>query len=185
MTVIISLKNKYYQQVVPAMKEKFNYHNVLAVPRLIKVVINTGLGQQGKDDNSLKTIINDFSKIAGQRPIATKAKKSISGFKIRQGMIIGLKTTLRRKKMYDFVDRLINIVLPRTRDFRGLSPKMVDRSGNLTIGLKNQLVFPEIKPEQVNTKFGLEITLVSTANNYTEGLALFQELGFPFKKVVK
>ncbi|MCK4967516.1 MAG: 50S ribosomal protein L5 [Candidatus Aenigmarchaeota archaeon] len=185
MTVVISLKNKYDQQVVPAMKEQFGYTNSLAVSNLTKVVINTGLGQRGKEDNLLKTIINDFTKITGQKPIITKAKKSISGFKIREGMTLGLKTTLRRKKMYDFVDRLINIILPRTRDFRGLSPKMVDRSGNLTIGLKEQIVFPEIKPEQVTTKFGLEITLVNTAKNYSEGLALFQQLGLPFKKIIE
>ena len=185
MTTVISLKNKYVQQVVPAMKEQFGYTNSLAVPSLVKVVINVGLGQKGKEDNLLKTIINDFTKIAGQKPIITKAKKSISGFKIREGMIVGLKTTLRRKKMYDFVDRLINIILPRTRDFRGLSPKMVDRSGNLTIGLKEQAVFPEIKPEQVTTKFGLEITLVNTAKDYSKGLELFRQLGFPFKKVIR
>jgi large subunit ribosomal protein L5 len=184
---MLRLQEKYQKETIPAMKEKFGYENIMAVPRVERVVLNTGFGRliAGKTAEEQKkildNILNDLSLIAGQRAILTKAKKSISGFKVRQGMAIGAKATLRRKKMDDFLDRLIHIALPRSRDFRGIDSKSVDKNGNLTIGIREQIAFPEISPEKTSFIFGFEITVVTTAKNREEGLELLKQLGFPIK----
>ncbi len=185
---MLRLKEKYTKEVVPQMQKAFGYKNILAVPRVEKVIVNTGFGKlvagKSKQDAEklYKNILEDVAIICGQRPVITRAKKSISGFKLRQGMPVGAKVTLRKAKMYDFLDRLIHIVFPRTRDFAGLNPELVDKEGNLTIGIKEQIVFPEITAEKINKMFGLEITVVVNSKNRKEGLALFRALGFPFKK---
>ena len=186
---MIYLKEKYSKEVVPVMQKKFGYSNVMAVPKIEKVVLNTGFGKliSGKTSNEQKkipeAIANDLTMIAGQKTVLTKAKKSIAGFKIRKGMVVGTAVTLRKKKMFDFLDRLIHIVLPRTRDFQGIDSKVVDKSGNMTIAIKEHIVFPEILPEKVKSIFGLEITVVTTAKNKEEGLELLRLLGFPIKKI--
>ncbi len=176
------LAEKYKKQIVPKLKEKFSYKNVYEVPRLTKVVINVGVGRHTKDKGFVDETVNTLTRISGQKPVLTKAKKSISSFKVRQGMVVGVAVTLRGKRMYDFVDKLVNISLPRVRDFRGISPKAVDRSGNLTIGVKEQLIFPEIKPDEIENYHGLEVCLATTARTRDEGLELFGMMGFPFKK---
>ncbi len=182
------LKEKYQKEVAPKLKEIFNYKNVMAVPRIEKVTINTGFGKMiiGKTGEEQKKIIdnilNDLALISGQRPALTPAKKSIATFKIRKGMTIGAKVTLRESKMYDFLERLINIVLPRSRDFRGIDPKSVDKKGNLTVAIKEQICFPEISPEKTRFLFGFEVTITSTAGNKEKGLELFRQLGLPIKK---
>ncbi|OGZ17753.1 MAG: 50S ribosomal protein L5 [Candidatus Nealsonbacteria bacterium RBG_13_36_15] len=185
---MIKLYEKYKKEVIPAMKEKFGYKNEMAVPKIEKVIVNTGFGRliAGKTSDEQKkildNILNDLSLIAGQQAVLTKAKKSISGFKIRQGMAIGAKVTLRRKKMYDFLDRLIHITLPRSRDFRGIDPKSIDKRGNLTTGIREQIVFPEISPEKTRFIFGFEVIVATTAETKERGLELLKLLGFPIKK---
>jgi len=176
------LKDKYTKEVIPKMKEKFGYKNNLAAPRIKKAVVNIGIGSILKDEKGQDFISRDLSLITGQKPVPTLAKKAISGFKTRQGMVVGLKVTLRGKRMFDFLSRLINIALPRTRDFRGLPPQSVDQGGNLSIGIKEHIVFPEILPEEVKKIFGLEITIVSNAKNREEAIELFRLLGFPIQK---
>jgi len=184
---MLRLKDKYIKEVVPAMQEKFGLKSPMAVPRIEKVVVNTGFGRQvtGKTSDEQKKIveatIEDLSLICGQRVFGTKAKKAISTFKTRQGMVIGASVTLRGKKMYDFLERLINIALPRSRDFRGIEPKSVDQNGNLTIAIKEQIAFPEVSPEKSKNIFGFEITVVTNAQEREKGLALFRLLGFPIK----
>jgi len=185
---ITKIKEKYKKEVVSAMKEKFGYKNVMAIPRLKKVVINTGFGRiigpKTKDEQKKfgEYIINNISQVAGQRPVLTRARKSISSFKLREGNIIGAKVTLRGKKMYDFLERLINIVLPRSRDFTGIPTRNVDKAGNLNMGIKEHIAFPEISPEKSPIILGLEITVVTDAKNREEGLELLKLLDFPFKK---
>ena len=184
---MLSLKDKYKKEVIPAMQEKFGYKNAMAVPWIEKVVINIGFGRQvaGKTSDEQKKIgeliLNDLSQISGQKPVLTKAKKAISSFKTRKGMPIGAKVTLRGNKMEDFLMRLIHVTLPRSRDFRGIDTKAVDKKGNLTIGIKEHIYFSEISPEQVKNIFGLEITVVTTAKNKEKGLGLLKLLGFPIK----
>jgi large subunit ribosomal protein L5 len=181
------LKEKYAKEVIPAMQEKFGYKSPMAVPKIEKVVINTGFGREisGKTSEEQKkiqdSILQDLSLISGQKPILTKAKKSISGFKIKKGQVIGAVVTLRKKKMFDFLERLIHIALPRVRDFRGIKVSSFDKRGNLTIGLPEHIVFPEILPEKAKNIFGLEITIVTTARKREEGLELLRLLGFPIK----
>jgi len=175
------LKEKYVKKVIPAMKEKFGYANDLSVPKLVKASINVGVGK-GKDAKFLEVVKSSIARITGQRPVETKAKKSISNFKIREGMVVGVKVTVRGEKMYDFIDKIISIVLPRVRDFHGLNPFSVDKGGNLTIGFEEHLIFPEIKPEEIETQHGLEVTLTTNAKSSEEGLQLFTLMGFPFKK---
>lgn len=181
----MQLQDKYKKEVIPAMMGRFGYKNPMAVPKIEKVVINTGYGRQMADktnDEQKKIadfILGDLNLICGQRAVKTYAKKAISGFKIRQGMSIGAKVTLRSKKMTDFLERLIHLVLPRVRDFKGISSGSIDKQGNLTIAIKEHIVFPEILPEKVKNIFGLEITIVSTAKNKEEALELFKLLGFP------
>lgn len=181
------LKEKYQKEVIPAMMEKFGYKNRRAVPKIEKVIVNTGFGRlvNGKTSEEQKkiqeAILNDLALICGQYPKLTRAKKAISGFKTRKGLPIGAKVTLRRKRMYDFLERLINIALPRSRDFQGLDPSSFDKDGNLTIGIREQIAFPEISPEATKIIFGLEVTVVTTAKKREEGLELLRLLGFPIK----
>lgn len=181
------LKEKYTKEVIPQMIEEFGYKNKTAVPKIEKAVINIGFGTliSGKTSEEQKKIQNnilqELSAITGQRPVFKTAKKSISGFKTREGQIIGATVTLRRKKMYDFLEKLIWITLPRTRDFRGIDKSSFDKNGNLTIGIKEHIAFPEIQPEKVRNILGLEITIVTGAKTKEEGIALLRSLGFPIK----
>lgn len=184
----MGLQATYTKTAIPALKKAFEYRSVMAVPRIEKVVVNTGFGKlvSGKTGNEAKKaaeeILKDMAAFTGQKPALTAAKKSIASFKLREGIPIGAKVVLRRKRMYDFLDRLLNIVLPRSRDFKGIDEKSIDAAGNLTIGFAEHIFFPEIALENVKTIFGLEITIVTTAKTREEGLKLFQELGFPLKK---
>lgn len=176
------IQEKYNQEVIKKMRDKFGYRNDLAVPRIKKATLNIGVGRFKQDQKIVEEIENTLAAIAGQKPVYTQAKKAIASFKTRVGMPIGLKVTLRGPKMYAFVDRLTNLALPRTRDFRGLESKSVDKNGNLSIGIKEQIVFPEISHENIKTIFGLEITLTVNAGSKEEGLELFRLMGFPMKK---
>jgi len=179
------LKEKYQKNIVPSLKKEFGFKNDMLVPRLVKVVINVGFGHHLKEKEFIAGVEKSLAKLAGQKPVVTAAKKSISAFKIRGGQIIGAKVTLRGQQMYDFVDKLVNITFPRVRDFRGISDKAVDRGGNLTVGFKDHTCFPEIRLEEVDNIFGLEVCLSTTAKNRADGLELFKLLGFPFKKDIK
>lgn len=184
---MIRLKDKYTTEVVPKMMEKFSYKNKMAVPKIEKAVVNTGFGRQVVDKTVeeqkklVNFILEDLSLICGQRAVRTYAKKDIASFKIRKGMPIGAKVTLRRKKMIDFLEKLIHIALPRTRDFQGITSESIDKQGNLTIGIKEHIVFPEILPEKAKNIFDLEITVVTNAKSREEGLELLKLLGFPIK----
>ena len=181
------LKDKYNTEVIPQMMSKFGYKSKMAVPRIEKVVVNTGFGRQvsGKGTEDQKkisdSILEDITMICGQRGVKTLAKKSIAGFKVRAKTPLGIKVTLRGKKMTDFLERVIHLVLPRTRDFKGIESKSVDEKGNLTLAVKEHIIFPEIMPEKAKNIFGLEITAVSSAQTREEGLELFRLLGFPIK----
>lgn len=164
------------------MKEKFGYRNDMLVPRLTKAVLNVGFGHQIKEKEFMVSVERGLTKITGQKPVFTAAKKSISAFKIRDGLIIGAKVTLRGQRLYDFIDKLVNITFPRVRDFRGLSEKSVDNSGNLTVGFKEYSCFPEIRAEEIDNIYGLEVCIGTNAKNREEGLELFRLIGFPFKK---
>lgn len=164
------------------MKEKFGYQNNLAVPKLTKVSVNVGINARNTDSAYQDSVEKNITRITGQKPVRTKAKKAISSFKVREGMVVGVKVTLRGQRMYDFLDKLVNISLPRVRDFRGLNSKIVNDHGKLTIGFKEYNVFPEIKMDEIEKSHGLEVTIDNTANTREEGLELFQLLGFPFQK---
>ena len=179
------LQEQYKKEIIPGLKEKFGYKNNLQVPRVTKVTINVGFGRQTKEKAFIDNVVDGLTRITGQKPILTKAKKTISSFKIRQGMIIGACVTLRGARMYDFLEKLINVSFPRVRDFRGISDKGVDRNGNMTVGFKEHLSFPEIKTDDVENVFGLEICLSTTAKTRAEGLELFRFMGFPFKEETK
>ena len=180
------LKTKYSEKVIPQMKEKFGHKNGMAIPKIIKIVVNTGVGklsqQSNFKDNLLPEILKEFSLVISQRPKMTQAKQSIAGFNTRQGQIVGLMVTLRSKRMYDFLERLIKIALPRVRDFKGLDLKLVDEQGNLNIGLKDYLVWPEISPEDSNVDFGMEINIVTNTKKRDESIELYRLLGLPLKK---
>ena len=176
------LRERYVKEIVPNMQKKFNYKSVMQVPKLDKIVINIGCGDATHNSKLLDAACNDLLQITGQKPVVTKAKKSIAGFKIREGQAIGCKVTLRGERMYNFLDKLISLSLPRVRDFRGLSPKAYDGRGNYTIGIKEQLVFPEIEFDDVVKVRGMDIVLVTTANTNEEAHALLEELGIPFRK---
>jgi len=184
---MLRLQEKYQKEVIPAMMEKFGYRNKMAVPKIEKVVINTGFGRlvSGKTSEEQKkiqdSVLQNLSLISGQRPVLKKAKKSISGFKTKEGQVIGAAVTLRGKKMSDFLERLIHIALPRLRDFRGIEISSFDKKGNLTIGLREHIAFPEILPEKAKNIFGLEITVVTTAKSREEGIELLRLMGFPIK----
>ncbi|MCX6746362.1 MAG: 50S ribosomal protein L5 [Candidatus Parcubacteria bacterium] len=175
-------KEKFKKKIIPELKKQFGLKNDLEVPRIEKVVLNVGLGKSLKDANFLDNVESTLMRITGQKPIKTKAKKSISNFKIRKGMVIGLKVTLRGQRMYDFLEKLVNVVLPRVRDFRGLTAKAIDQGGNLNIGIKEHLAFPEIKADEIEKLHGLEIAVVTTAKSREEGRALLVAFGFPFKE---
>ena len=176
------LKDKYFDQVVPEMMKKFKYKSVMAVPRLVKVIINMGLGSASKDSKIMDEAIKEIAAISGQKPIVTKAKKSISNFGLRKDMPVGCKVTLRSKRMYEFLDKFINVATARIRDFRGVPSDAFDGRGNYTIGLKEQLIFPEIDFDQVTTTLGMNITIVTSARNDEEGQSLLKMIGMPFKK---
>lgn len=179
---VASLKERYIQEVVPAMMKEFGYKNPMQVPKVEKVNINVGMGEAISNVKMLDAAVKELEQITGQKPVVTKAKKSIAGFKLREGMPIGCKVTLRRARMYEFMERLLHAALPRIRDFRGISLKAFDGKGNYTLGVKEQLIFPEINYEEVAAIHGMDITIVTTALNDTEGRALLKNLGFPFRK---
>lgn len=176
------LKEKYSKEVVPKLVSKHNYETVMLVPKIDKIVINMGVGDALQNSKLLEAAMNDLEQITGLKPVPTTAKKSISSFKLREGQVIGCKVTLRGEKMYNFLDKLINVVLPRVRDFRGLSPKSFDGRGNYTIGLKEQLIFPEIEFDSVVKVRGMDVVIVTTAQTNEEAYDLLDELGVPFRK---
>jgi large subunit ribosomal protein L5 len=176
------LRQKYNKEVVPAMKEKFGYRNNLAVPKIEKVTLNVGISATKRDEKFTALVEKTLTRISGQKPVFTKAKKSIASFKVREGQVVGAKVTLRRERMYDFLDKLINVALPRVRDFRGLSLKSVDKNGNLTIGFKEHLVFGEISMDEVEMIHGLEIIITTNAKNREKGMELLKLIGIPFQK---
>ncbi len=176
------LKDKYEREVVPALKEEFKYSNPLQVPRLAKIVVNVGLGEAISNAKALDGAVKDVSDITGQRPVVTRAKRSIAAFRLRAGMQVGVMVTLRGDRMWEFLDRLCNVALPRVRDFQGVSTKAFDGRGNYTLGLKEQLLFPEIDFDKVDKVRGMEISLVTTARTDEESRRLLTQLGVPFAK---
>jgi len=176
------LKEKYQNEVIPALMEKFQYKSVMEVPRLEKIVINMGVGEAKDNPKALESAVKELALISGQKPIVTRAKKSIANFKIRQGMNVGAKVTLRGERMYDFLDKLMNISLPRVRDFRGVNPSSFDGRGNYALGIKEQLIFPEIDYDMVDSVRGLDIVIVTTANTDEEAKAFLELMGMPFRK---
>lgn len=177
-----NLEKRYRTEVIPKLKQLLGYKNDLAVPRLVKVIINIGIGSGARDEKSRTAASETLKRISGQKPVLNLAKKSISSFKIRRGMPVGVSVTLRKKRMYDFVDKLINVTLPRVRDFRGLNPKSFDGRGNYSLGFREHNVFPEIKSDEVENIHGLELAIVTSAESDNEALKLLELLGFPFKK---
>ena len=175
------LLKKYRKEVIPAMQKEFGIANVMAVPRVEKIVINTGIGRIAKEDKVTERIAKDVAIISGQRPVFKKAKKSISGFKIREGMNVGITTTLRGKRMYDFMDRLVSIALPRSKDFRGIDTKNFDGMGNLNLGVKESSIFPELNYENLKDIFGLQVTVMTNARNKEKGVRLLKLIGFPIR----
>nr|QVQ56794.1 ribosomal protein L5 [Erythrocystis saccata] len=182
MEIKLSLKKTYEEKILKELFEEFEYQNIHEVPKLVKIILNRGLGEAAQNNKIIDKSIEEFAHITGQKPIITKTKKSIAGFKIRENMPIGLKVTLRKQKMYNFLNKLINLSLPRIRDFRGISNKQFDGRGNYNLGLKEQIIFPEISYEQVEKIRGMNITIVTTAKNDKEGLALLKKFGMPFKE---
>ena len=176
------LKTKFKDEVTPKLMEQFNYSSVMEVPKVEKIVINMGVGDAVSNAKNLDKAVDELTLLAGQKPIITKAKKSIAGFRLREGMPIGAKVTLRGQKMYDFLDKLITVSLPRVRDFQGVSNKAFDGRGNYTLGVKEQLIFPEITYDNVDKVRGMDIVIVTTAKSDEESHALLKELGMPFKK---
>jgi len=176
-----SLKTLYMEKVVPKLTEQFGYTNPHQLPKLAKITVNRGLGEASQNAKALESSISELAVITGQRPVVTRAKKAIAGFKIREGMPVGVKVTLRSARMYAFANRLINLTLPRIRDFRGVSPRSFDGRGNYTLGLREQLIFPEVDYDSVDQIRGMDITIVTTANSDEEGRALLKELGMPFR----
>lgn len=176
------LKERFQNEVTPALMQKFNYKSVMQVPRIEKVVINMGVGDAVGNSKVLDSAVEDLQLIAGQKPVITKAKKSIAGFKLREGMPIGVKVTLRGDRMYYFLDKLFNVALPRVRDFRGVSTKAFDGRGNYTLGLKEQLIFPEIEYDKVDKVRGMDVVIVTTAKTDEEARELLNQLGMPFMK---
>jgi large subunit ribosomal protein L5 len=176
------LKLRYREEIAPALREEFSYSNVMLVPRLTKVVVNMGVGEAARDSKLIEGAVRDLATITGQKPQVTKARKSIAQFKLREGMPIGAHVTLRGDRMWEFLDRLVSVALPRIRDFRGLSPKQFDGNGNYTFGLTEQSMFHEIDQDRIDRVRGMDITVVSTARTDDEGRALLRRLGFPFKE---
>ena len=176
------LKEKYLNEVVPSLKEKYNYKSIMEVPKLEKIVVNMGVGDATTNSKLLDAAVADLTAITGQKPVVTKAKKSIAGFHVREGQSIGCKVTLRGDAMYNFMDKLVKVALPRVRDFRGISPKAFDGKGNYTLGIKDQLIFPEIVFDDVVKLRGMDIVFVTTAKTNEEALSLLKGFGLPFRK---
>ena len=176
------LKERYREEIVGALREQFDFANVMQVPGLTKIVVNMGVGEAARDSKLIEGAVRDLTQITGQKPQVTKARKSIAQFKLREGMPIGAHVTLRGDRMWEFLDRLLSLALPRIRDFRGLSPKQFDGNGNYTFGLNEQSMFHEIDQDKIDRVRGMDITIVTTANNDDEGRALLRHLGFPFKE---
>jgi len=172
----------YNNEIVEAMMKKFNYTNVMQVPKIEKIVINMGVGEAKENQKAMDSAVNDLTIISGQKPLVTKAKKSIAAFKLREGMNIGTKVTLRGKRMYEFLDRLVNLSLPRVRDFRGVNPNSFDGRGNYAMGIKEQLIFPEIEYDKIDKIRGMDIIIVTTANTDEEARELLTQFNMPFKK---
>jgi large subunit ribosomal protein L5 len=180
--VLPRLKSRYRAEIAPALHQEFNYDNVMQIPGVVKIVVNMGVGDAARDGKLIEGAVRDLATITGQRPEVRKARKSIAQFKLREGMPIGARCTLRGDRMWEFLDRLLTIALPRIRDFRGLSPKQFDGNGNYTFGLNEQSMFHEIDPDSIDRQRGMDITVVTTATNDDEGRALLKHLGFPFKE---
>lgn len=178
----VRLKTVYQETIVPKLKEQFGYSNIHQVPKLVKISINRGLGEASQNAKALESSLNEIATIAGQKPVVTRAKKAIAGFKIRQGMPVGVMVTLRSDRMYSFLDRLVNLALPRIRDFRGVSPKSFDGHGNYTLGIREQLIFPEVDYDSIDQIRGMDISIITTANTDEEGRALLKEFGMPFRE---
>lgn len=176
------LQERYVREVVPALKKEFGYGNPMQVPKLVKIVLNMGVGEATQDSKKITAALTDLTAISGQKPVATKARKAVASFKVREGQAIGCKVTLRGERMYEFLDRLVNIALPRVRDFRGVNPKGFDGQGNYNMGLKEQLVFPEIEYDKIDTVRGMDITIVTTATTDDEARALLRAFDMPFRK---
>jgi large subunit ribosomal protein L5 len=176
------LKEKYKKEIIPKMLKNRKFNNVMELPRINKITVNMGIGSAIQNIKELESASQDLAKITGQKPVITKARKSVAGFKLRQGNPIGCMVTLRGKRMYEFLDRLLSIAIPRIRDFRGLSKKSFDGSGNYTIGIKEQLIFPEVEYDSILSVKGMNITITTSAENDDEALFLLEEFGFPFKK---
>lgn len=181
-TEIPRLKARYREEIVPALRSEFDIANIMQVPGLTKIVVNMGVGEAARDSKLIEGAIRDLTAITGQKPAVTKARKSIAQFKLREGMPIGAHVTLRGDRMWEFLDRLLSLALPRIRDFRGLSPKQFDGRGNYTFGLTEQVMFHEINQDNIDRSRGMDITVVTTATNDDEGRALLKQLGFPFKE---
>jgi large subunit ribosomal protein L5 len=180
--IVPRLKTRYREQIVSALQKDFTFSNPMQIPRVVKIVVNMGVGDAARDGKLIEGAVRDLSTITGQRPEIRKARKSIAQFKLREGMPIGAKVTLRGDRMWEFLDRLLTIALPRIRDFRGLSPKQFDGNGNYTFGLNEQSMFHEIDPDSIDRQRGMDITIVTTATNDDEGRALLRHLGFPFRE---
>ena len=178
----VKLKETYNNTIVPKLKEQFGYSNIHQVPKVSKIIINRGLGEASQNAKALESSINELSTITGQKPVVTRAKKAIAAFKLRKGMPVGVMVTLRGERMYSFLERLINLALPRIRDFRGISSKSFDGRGNYSLGVREQLIFPEIDYDTIDQIRGMDISIVTTANNDEEGRALLTEMGMPFQK---
>ncbi|MBE3113604.1 MAG: 50S ribosomal protein L5 [Actinobacteria bacterium] len=176
------LKEKYKKEIIPKMLKNRKFNNVMELPRINKITVNMGIGSAIQNIKELESASQDLAKITGQKPVITKARKSVAGFKLRQGNPIGCMVTLRGKRMYEFLDRLLSIAIPRIRDFRGLSKKSFDGTGNYTIGIKEQLIFPEVEYDSILSVKGMNITITTSAENDDEALFLLEEFGFPFKK---
>jgi len=179
------LATEYKEKIVPALMEEFSYKSVMQAPRIQKITLNIGLGEAVGDKKVLENAIRDMTAIAGQKPVVTLARKSIAGFKIRDGYPIGLKVTLRRARMYEFLDRLVAISIPRIRDFRGINPKSFDGRGNYSLGVKEQIIFPEIDYDKIDAIRGMDITITTSAKSDTEALALLKKFSFPFRNTNK
>ena len=181
-TLDVRLKSRYRSEIAPALKTQFGFKNPMQIPTLVKIVVNMGVGEAARDSKLIEGAVRDLATITGQKPQVTKSRKSIAQFKLREGQPIGAHVTMRGDRMWEFADRLLSISLPRIRDFRGLSPKQFDGNGNYTFGLTEQVVFPEIEQDKVDRPRGMDITIVTTAQNDDEGRALLKALGFPFKE---
>ncbi|MFQ4142345.1 50S ribosomal protein L5 [Chlorogloeopsis sp. ULAP02] len=175
------LKSLYQETIVPKLMKQFEFTNIHQVPKVVKVTVNRGLGEAAQNAKALEASLSEIALITGQKPVVTRAKKAIAGFKIRQGMPVGIMVTLRGDRMYAFLDRLINLSLPRIRDFRGVSPKSFDGRGNYTLGVREQLIFPEVEYDSIDQIRGMDISIITTANTDEEGRALLKEMGMPFR----